>query len=165
MGVTDLIFEPRPPNFENQYTFWRCLNIKMIFWFHNWFQIFKDQCSGECSVHICLLSLLYAVRGFWLKSIILKSYMLWASYPSQIAYVVYELPPLKSRCFWRLTLDLTLASYWKSKKKVALKSLNISVGELFSCCFDFFNLFSLEKSFRENSSVIANFKPLLTHTV
>jgi hypothetical protein len=32
MGVAGLIFEPRPPDFENQYNFLRCLNnIKMIF--------------------------------------------------------------------------------------------------------------------------------------
>ena len=33
MGVAGLIFEPRPPNFENQYSFWRCLSgikIKII---------------------------------------------------------------------------------------------------------------------------------------
>ena len=34
MGVAGLIFEPRPPNFENQYNFWRCLSgIKIIFWY------------------------------------------------------------------------------------------------------------------------------------
>ena len=44
MGVAGLIFEPHPPNFENQYNFWRCSNdAKMIFWFLYWFQIFKDQ--------------------------------------------------------------------------------------------------------------------------
>ena len=36
------IFEPHPPNFENQYNFWRCWNdINMIFWFLYWFQISK----------------------------------------------------------------------------------------------------------------------------
>ena len=34
MGMAGLIFEPRPPNFENQYNFWRCLSgIKIIFWY------------------------------------------------------------------------------------------------------------------------------------
>ena len=38
MGVAGLIFEPHPPNFENQYNFWRCLNdIKMIFSYLYWF--------------------------------------------------------------------------------------------------------------------------------
>ena len=42
MGVAGLIFEPRPPNFENHYNFWRCLNgIKTIFWYLFWFQIFR----------------------------------------------------------------------------------------------------------------------------
>ena len=46
MGVAGLIFEPHYPNFENQYSFWRCSNdAKMIFWFLYWFQIFKDQCG------------------------------------------------------------------------------------------------------------------------
>ena len=32
MGVAGIIFEPHPPNFENLYNFWRCLNgIKIIF--------------------------------------------------------------------------------------------------------------------------------------
>ena len=32
MGMAGLIFEPRPPNFENQYNFGRCLNgIKTFF--------------------------------------------------------------------------------------------------------------------------------------
>ena len=40
MGVAGLIFEPHPPNFENQYNFWRCLNgTKKIFWYLYWFQI------------------------------------------------------------------------------------------------------------------------------
>ena len=44
MGMAGLIFEPHPPNFENQYNFWRCSNdAKMIFLFLYWFQIFKDQ--------------------------------------------------------------------------------------------------------------------------
>jgi hypothetical protein len=31
MGMAGLIFEPHPPNFENQYNFLRCLNdAKMI---------------------------------------------------------------------------------------------------------------------------------------
>ena len=49
----------RPPNFENQYNFWRCLNdMKMIFWYLYWFQIFRfSEISVECSVHICSLSL------------------------------------------------------------------------------------------------------------
>ena len=46
MGVAGLIFEPPPPNFENQYNFWRCsIDAKMIFWYLYWFQIFKDQCG------------------------------------------------------------------------------------------------------------------------
>ena len=44
MGVAGLIFEPHPPNFENQYNFWGCSNdAKMIFWFLYRFHIFKDQ--------------------------------------------------------------------------------------------------------------------------
>ena len=31
MGVAGLIFEPHPPNFENQYNFWRCSNDAKIF--------------------------------------------------------------------------------------------------------------------------------------
>ena len=35
MGVAGLIFESYPPNFENQYNFWRYLNgIKTIFWYN-----------------------------------------------------------------------------------------------------------------------------------
>ena len=31
MGVAGVIFEPRPPNFENQHNFWRCLSgIKIL---------------------------------------------------------------------------------------------------------------------------------------
>ena len=107
--------------------------------------------------------LLYTMRGFWFKSILLKSYILWTTYPPQIVYVVYERPLLRSRCFWRLTLDLTLASFWKSKK-VALKSLNIFVGELFMLLW-LFQFVQFAESFRENSFVIANFKPLLTQAV
>ena len=82
------------------------------------------------------LTLLYTMRGLWFKSIIFKSCILWATYPPQIVYVVYERPLLRSRCFWRLTLDLTLASFWKSEK-IALKSLNIFVGELFHAALTF----------------------------
>ena len=46
MGMAGLIFEPHSPNFENQYNFWRCsIDAKMIFWFLNQLQIFKDQCG------------------------------------------------------------------------------------------------------------------------
>ena len=42
MSVAGLIFEPRLPNFENQYNFWRCLNgIKTNFWCLYLFQIFR----------------------------------------------------------------------------------------------------------------------------
>ena len=41
IGMAGLIFQPHPPNFENQYNF--CSNDpEMIFWFLYWFQIFKD---------------------------------------------------------------------------------------------------------------------------
>ena len=34
MGKAGLILEPCPPNFENQYNFWRCVNdIEIIFWY------------------------------------------------------------------------------------------------------------------------------------
>ena len=91
------------------------------------------------------LTLLYTMRGFWLKSIIFKSCILWATYPPQIVYVAYKRPLLRSRCFWRLTLDLTLASFWKSKK-VALKSLNIFAGELFMLLW-LFQFVQFEKKF------------------
>ena len=52
MGVAGLIFEPHPPNFENQYNFWKCSNdAKMIFWFLYWFQIFKDEKTSDYLAH------------------------------------------------------------------------------------------------------------------
>ena len=50
MGVAGLIFEPRPPNFENQYNFWRCLNgIKTFFDISISFRFSKI--SVECTLH------------------------------------------------------------------------------------------------------------------
>ena len=47
MGVAGLIFEPRPPNFENQYNFWRCLNgIKTFFYISAKGQIFSKCLIG-----------------------------------------------------------------------------------------------------------------------
>ena len=47
--LAGLIFEPHPPNFENQYNFWRCLNgiviIFLISLLVSDFQIFRDQCG------------------------------------------------------------------------------------------------------------------------
>ena len=78
MGVASLIFEPRPPNFENQYNFWRCLNgIKTIFWYLYWFQIYQK--SGWVSSPFLKLVLVLAppfhigilfypslnLKGFW----------------------------------------------------------------------------------------------------
>ena len=49
MGVAGLIFEPHPPNSENQYNFWRfSIDAKMIFWF-----LYRFQIIVECSVQIC----------------------------------------------------------------------------------------------------------------
>ena len=42
MGVAGLIFEPHPPNFQNQYNFFRCTNdVTMIFWDLYSFRIWK----------------------------------------------------------------------------------------------------------------------------
>ena len=52
MGVAGLIFEPYPPNFENQYNFWRCSSdAKNFFDFSTGFRFSKV--SVECSAHIC----------------------------------------------------------------------------------------------------------------
>jgi hypothetical protein len=52
MGVAGLIFEPHPPNFEDQYNIWRCSNdAKMINDFSTGFRFSKI--SVECSVHLC----------------------------------------------------------------------------------------------------------------
>ena len=52
MGMAGLIFEPHPPNFENQYNFWRCSNDAiMIFDFSTGFRFSKI--SVECSFHLC----------------------------------------------------------------------------------------------------------------
>ena len=43
MGVASLIFEPHPPNFANQYNFFRWTNdVTMVFWYLYWFQIYKN---------------------------------------------------------------------------------------------------------------------------
>ena len=56
-----LIFEPRPPNFENEYNFWRCLNgIKIIFWYLYYFQIFRNQCG----VYSPYLKLVFVLSRF-----------------------------------------------------------------------------------------------------
>ena len=53
MGVAGLMFEPHPPYFEDFYNFLRCSNdIKTIFWYLYWFQIFKNAVR-QCSVHSC----------------------------------------------------------------------------------------------------------------
>jgi hypothetical protein len=49
MGVTGLIFEPHPPNFENLYKFLRCSNDFLIPLLVSDFQI----SVWECSVHVC----------------------------------------------------------------------------------------------------------------
>ena len=42
MGMAGLVFEPHPPNFQNQYNFFRCTNdITMIFWDLYFFRIWK----------------------------------------------------------------------------------------------------------------------------
>ena len=47
MGMTGLIFEPHPPNFENQYIF-------MLKWFFDFSTGFRfSKISVECFVHIC----------------------------------------------------------------------------------------------------------------
>ena len=64
--MAGLIFEPHPPNFGNQYNFWRCSNeVQMIFWFLYWYQIFKDQCGSVPSISV-------AVLGLWLVKIEIK---------------------------------------------------------------------------------------------
>ena len=46
MGVAGLMLEPSPPNFENLYNFHRCSNnVKNIFLYLLWFQIFENQCG------------------------------------------------------------------------------------------------------------------------
>ena len=48
-GVADLIFKPHPPNFHNQYNFWRCLNYNiMTFWHSIWFPTFKKIQKHSC---------------------------------------------------------------------------------------------------------------------
>ena len=120
----------------------------------------KHSAQASCTE----LTLLYTMRGLWFKSIIFKSCILWATYPPQIVYVVYERPPTQKSML--LTFDAwfdpgVLLKKWKN----CIKKFEHFCWRAFSCCFDFFNLFSLKKSLRENSFVIANFKPLLTHTV
>ena len=51
--MAGLIFEPHPPNFENQYNFWRCSNNVDFFSFFNFSTGFRfSKVSVECSVHI-----------------------------------------------------------------------------------------------------------------
>ena len=58
MSVADLIFEPQPPNFENLSIFQRFSNdVKMIFSFLYWFQIFKDLCGSFPSISVAVLGL------------------------------------------------------------------------------------------------------------
>ena len=53
MGVAGPIFEPHPPNFENQYNFLRCSNDNnMIFLLVS---DFKDQCGSVLSVLVAAL--------------------------------------------------------------------------------------------------------------
>ena len=55
MGMAGLIFEPYPPNFKNQYNFWRCSNdAKKKSDFSTGFRFLKV--SVECSCHIYSLS-------------------------------------------------------------------------------------------------------------
>ena len=48
-GMAGLIFKPHPPNFQNQYNFWRSSNdITMTFWYSYWFPIFKKIQKPSC---------------------------------------------------------------------------------------------------------------------
>ena len=50
-GMAGSIFEPHPPNFQNQDNFWKWSNdITMIFWYLCWFKIFKK--SGKQGVQM-----------------------------------------------------------------------------------------------------------------
>ena len=54
-GVAAVISEPHFPNF-NLYNFLRCSNdIKIIFLYLYWFQIFKDQCGSVPSISVAVL--------------------------------------------------------------------------------------------------------------
>ena len=58
MGMASLMFDSHPPNFENLYNFYRCSNdVKMIFWYFYWFQIFKDQYGSVPSIPVAVLGL------------------------------------------------------------------------------------------------------------
>ena len=79
MGVEGLIFEPRPPSFENQYNFWRCLNdflvhllvsdfqrsvwsVQSISVACSWFSRQSKSNEGFNTINITM------VQPFWVKS-------------------------------------------------------------------------------------------------
>ena len=58
MGMAGLIFEPRPPNIENQYNFWRCLiDSKMIFFLSLQVLNFQRSVWSVPSISVAVLGL------------------------------------------------------------------------------------------------------------
>ena len=48
-GVAHPILKPHPPNFQNQYNFWKSSNdITMTFWYSYWFLTFKKIQKPSC---------------------------------------------------------------------------------------------------------------------
>ena len=87
MGVADLIFEPHPPNFGNQYNFWRCSNdVKMIFLISLLFSDFQ-RLVCECSVHIC--SCPWSIFLFINLHVIISFVVLWY-FLYQIWYILFR---------------------------------------------------------------------------
>ena len=79
MGVAGLIFEPQPPNFENQYNFWRCSNdAKMIFLISVLVSDFQRSVWSVPSISVAVLGLIYIMQIWYnmpkSQSISCKSY-------------------------------------------------------------------------------------------
>ena len=54
MDVAGLIFEPHP---------WCSKDVKMIFWYFYWFQIFNDQCGSVLSISVAVLDSVYTIQS------------------------------------------------------------------------------------------------------
>ena len=87
VGVAGLIFESHPPNFGNQYRFWRCSNdVKMIFLISLLFSDFQ-RLVCECSVHIC--SCPWSIFLFINLHVIISFVVLWY-FLYQIWYILFR---------------------------------------------------------------------------
>ena len=144
MGVAGLIFEPHPPNFANQYNFWRCSkDVQMIFLISLLVSYFQRS-VWECSLHICSCPCFKHTYKHEFSKITIRKSLSWHKYSQKIPVLIGVKRERMVFCYqncsdllWEKNILVIEKNFWNSRTIYS----NCESSQQFLLTECFFNLF------------------------